>query len=280
MGNQSLDMGYEKRIGPKDWRRNVGNTVNEQASEPVRDQIMRHHAGSDTFRSSYLNQKVQFDVQNAVLGEPLETQLLSMLSHVGHLRDPRASSNMVPKEVWAQLPPDSEIVGLQQRRALLKGAGLGVKDSSHKEEIDRLTARINALGGRRRKAVRAWYRKWYFDNRPTWDLARQAHGEAPVGNDKPEIDVQLRPRARLAELLCDQPDDLGPEELSARRVEVGNHMVDLGRLREGIRPEIESFLASYSAAPNAASQPPAPDFDDLARGGSLSFAGAHSHISN
>jgi Protein of unknown function (DUF3435) len=28
MAKQSLNMGYEKPIGPKDWRRNVGNTVN------------------------------------------------------------------------------------------------------------------------------------------------------------------------------------------------------------------------------------------------------------
>ncbi|KAH9967053.1 hypothetical protein BGW80DRAFT_723791 [Lactifluus volemus] len=41
MGGQSLDMGYEKPIGPKDWRRNVGNTVNGQASDAVRDQVMR-----------------------------------------------------------------------------------------------------------------------------------------------------------------------------------------------------------------------------------------------
>jgi len=46
MGNQSLDMGYEKRIVPKGWRRKVGNMANGNAPDAVRDQIMRHNSHS------------------------------------------------------------------------------------------------------------------------------------------------------------------------------------------------------------------------------------------
>ena len=52
-----------------------------------------------------------------------------MLSHVGHMRDPRASTsnNMVPDEVWASLLP--EIVELEERRAALRGDRFRVKGS-------------------------------------------------------------------------------------------------------------------------------------------------------
>jgi hypothetical protein len=81
MGGQSLDMGYEKPMGPKDWRRNVGNTVNGQASDAVRDQVMRQSNHSNVFQDAYFNAHVQFDVQNAVLGEPLETSVVTCRPH-------------------------------------------------------------------------------------------------------------------------------------------------------------------------------------------------------
>jgi hypothetical protein len=44
--------------------------------------------------------------------ELLQTKLFNMLSHVRHMRDPQASSDMVPDKVWANLPPDPKIVAL------------------------------------------------------------------------------------------------------------------------------------------------------------------------
>lgn len=41
MNDHSLAMGYPERIGPKDWRRNVGNVANRTATGPERDLIMR-----------------------------------------------------------------------------------------------------------------------------------------------------------------------------------------------------------------------------------------------
>jgi hypothetical protein len=67
MTRQSLDMGYEKETSPKDWRRNVGNTVNERASDAVRDQVMRHnkfnnHWHSGVFQDAFLNQHVCYEI--------------------------------------------------------------------------------------------------------------------------------------------------------------------------------------------------------------------------
>jgi len=219
MARQSLDMGYEKPIGPKDWRRNVRNTVNGQASDAVRDQVMRHRNHSGVFQDAYLSAHVKFDVQNAVLGEPFETEVLNMLSHVGHTRDPRASSDMVPDEVWERLPLDPDIVKLEKERACLKGGLFRVKGSPHEPAIRRLTSTIASKKAAWKKMVRKQYRLYYFHNRPTWDLQRQSNSEAPIENDRPARDLQLPDRAILASLFCDQPDDLSTEELHWRRID-------------------------------------------------------------
>lgn len=41
MGRQSLDYGCEKALGCKVWRRTAANAVNGNASDAVRDQMMR-----------------------------------------------------------------------------------------------------------------------------------------------------------------------------------------------------------------------------------------------
>ncbi|KAI2606772.1 hypothetical protein GGR54DRAFT_644004 [Hypoxylon sp. NC1633] len=222
MARQSLDMGYEKPIGPKDWRRNVGNTVNGQASDAVRDQVMRHNNHSNVFQDAYLSAHVSFHVQNAVLGEPLETQVLSMLSH-------------------------TEIEALEERRRVLKGGQFRVQGTPNENEINRLTALISSRKAAWRKMVKNEYRLYYFHNCPTWDLQRQANGEALVLDNKPPIDLQLADRAVLAGLLCNQPDDLDHESRHQLRIAIGTCMVRLGRLQERTRPEVRGFLSTYAA---------------------------------
>ncbi|KAI9512816.1 FluG domain-containing protein [Russula earlei] len=78
VGRQTLDMGYEMPIKPKDWRMNVGNEANRLAADTVRDQITRHNNHSNVFQDAYLTAHVMSDVQNAVLGEPHQTAVLNM----------------------------------------------------------------------------------------------------------------------------------------------------------------------------------------------------------
>lgn len=165
--------GLRKAFRPKDWRRNVGNTVNGQASDAVRDQIMRHNNHSNVFQDAYLNAHVLFDVQNAILGEPLQNAMLDMLSHVGHTRDSRAINDMVPDDVWATLQSDPEVVELERQRAALKGGDYRVKGMPHEDEVRRLTRSISSAKARWKKMVIAEYRAYYFKHRPTWDLERQ-----------------------------------------------------------------------------------------------------------
>ncbi|KAN0133029.1 Protein of unknown function (DUF3435) domain containing protein [Lactarius tabidus] len=244
MGRQSLDMGYERPIHPKDWQRNMGNTVNSPASDTVCDQIMCHNNHSNVFQDAYLSAHMKLDMQSAVLGEPPKTAVLNMLSHVGHSRDPHASSDMVPDDVWALLPPDPAIEALEQERARLKGGQFRIKGSQHEGAVKRLTTLISTRRATWKKTVPKQYRLYYFQNHmTTWDLERQAYGEVPVKDKKHPRDLHLPERATLARLLCDQPNDLNPEELHQRCIEVGSSMVRLGRLRERIRPEIQGFLA-------------------------------------
>lgn len=147
---------------------------------------------------------------------------------------------MVFDDVWATLQPDPEVVELERQRAVLKGGDYRVKGMPHEDEVRRLTRSISSAKARWKKMVIAVYRAYYFKHRPTWDLERQANGEAAVvddDGDQPRRELQLADRANLARLLCDQPDDLHPRELRQRRIDVGSCMVNLGQLRERIRPE-------------------------------------------
>ena len=48
----------------------MGNAVNDQASDTVGDQVIRHDNYSSVFQSANLNAHVEFDGKNAVLATP------------------------------------------------------------------------------------------------------------------------------------------------------------------------------------------------------------------
>ena len=83
---------------------------------------MRHDPRWTTFYGAYLNQAVEFDIQNTVLGLPTQDRLIKMLTRINLTRDPRAKRDMVPDEIWRDMPPDPEIVKLESRRAYLKNS--------------------------------------------------------------------------------------------------------------------------------------------------------------
>ncbi len=113
MVRQSLHYGYEKAIEPKVWRRGAANKANGNAPDSLRDQTMRHDPKWTTCDSAYINEEVEFHMQNAYLNEPTENALIGMLSHINVMRDPRATKDMVLDEIWDSLEPDPEIVALE-----------------------------------------------------------------------------------------------------------------------------------------------------------------------
>ncbi|KAK3898542.1 hypothetical protein C8A05DRAFT_47176 [Staphylotrichum tortipilum] len=234
MERQSLDAGEENKIEPKVWRRGAANAANGNASDAIRDQMMRHDPKWATFNSAYINEKVKFHLQNAFLEEPTEDSLLAMLSHIGLMRDPRASKDMVPDEVWEMMPPDPKIEALKKERARLKGGRYRIKGSEHEGQIRELTKLIATKEQQWKKAVKQDYRKQYFYNRPTWDM--EAGGEEQEEYVEPVIDLQIPERAQLAEILCNQPDNLSPAELLELRIQAAELMVILCGKREPARP--------------------------------------------
>ncbi|KAK4116055.1 FluG domain-containing protein [Canariomyces notabilis] len=234
MARQSLDAGFEKAIEPKAWRRGAANAANGNASDAVRDQMMRHDPRWATFNSAYINEKVSFHLQNAFLAEPTEDSLLAMLSHIGHMRDPRARKDMVPDEVWEMLPPDPEIVALETERARLKGGQYRIKGTENEERVRELTRLIATKEAQRKNAFRRAYRENYFHHRPTWDM--EANGDEEEDEYvEPAIDLHIPERAQLAKILCSQPDNLTSAELLELRIKAAELMVTLCSKRETVK---------------------------------------------
>ncbi|KAH7354509.1 FluG domain-containing protein [Plectosphaerella cucumerina] len=227
MGQQSEDAGFEVRWTPKVCRRGASNAANGNALDAVRDQMMRYDPKFLTFHDAYLNQMVEFDLQNTFLEEQTESELYKLFAHVSLTRDPRAKRDMVPDKVWDNLPPDPELVALEQRQAMLKQGRL--------------------RKGRREYLIAREYREYYFYTQPTRDIERQARGEMDEEYEEPKMELHIPERAGLAALFINQPDGLSDEEVACRRVQSIDLKVSLcgkretrrfGRVRTRRQPEL------------------------------------------
>jgi hypothetical protein len=138
----------------------------------------------------------------------------------------------VPDDVWANLAPAPEIVELKEQRAQLKRGKYRIEGHENEEEIRQLTNKIRTRRAYREKQVVKEYREDYFYHRPTWDIEQQTRGEDEEEYMEPVIDVHVPERARLANILCHQPDGLTEDQILKRRVEAIQLMVALCDKRE------------------------------------------------
>ena len=212
---------------------------------------MRHNPEFFIFQDAYLNQIVNFDIQNAFLEEEKESKLFRMFAHVSLTRDPRATKDMVPPEVWANLPPDPYISKLKERRQMLKRGQYRFDGCENESEIRDLTAKIKSKETQRERQIVKDYREYYFYNRPTWDLEAQSNRGDIEQYKEPAIDLIISERAKLAEILYHQPEDLSNEERHRLSVEVVDLYVALCGKRETVKrkrlqppAEIEAPLTS------------------------------------
>ncbi|KAK0631107.1 hypothetical protein B0T17DRAFT_590377 [Bombardia bombarda] len=215
MGDQSEDAGFEKRWTPKFGRRGAANAANGIAPDSVRDQMMRHNPRYFMFQDAYLNRIAKFHLQNTFLEEEVEDQMFRLFAHVSLTRDPRATRDM-----------------LEEQRAELKHGQYRFDGQENEAEIRELTANIKSKRTQRKKQIVKEHRENYFYHRPTWDLERQARGEEIVEYVEPAIDLVIPERARSAEILCHQPDNLSDEEIARLSVEVVELYVALCGKRE------------------------------------------------
>jgi hypothetical protein len=199
--------------------------------------MMRHDPKWATFNSAYINEKVQFHLQNAVLDEPTEDSLIGMLSHIGLMCDPRAAKDMVPDEVWAEMPPDPEILALETERAQLKGGQYQITGTENENRIRELTKLIAKKRAKRAKNIRRGYREDYFHHRPTWDIEGQANGEEEQEYVEPAVVLHIPERAELAQILRKQPEGLSSTALLALRIQAGELMSILCGKRDTVKRE-------------------------------------------
>ena len=129
--------------------------------------MIRHDPKYFTFQSAYLNEKAKFDLQNTFLEEKKEDQLFRLFAHVSLTQDPRATRDMVPDFVWANLQPDPEIAELEERRTELKQGQYRFQGREDEAEIRQLTEMIRSKRQQREKQIVKDYREYYFYNRPT-----------------------------------------------------------------------------------------------------------------
>jgi hypothetical protein len=79
---------------------------------------MRHNLNTGIFNTSYLNQRVRFDIQSAVMEQPSVDGLTCAFTHMSIRCDPRAPKD-VPKHIRRALPPDQKILELEKERQVL-----------------------------------------------------------------------------------------------------------------------------------------------------------------
>ena len=118
---------------------------------------MRHNPNSAVYNGAYINERVPFDVLSAVLERPSADGILRMLTHMSLMRDPRAPVH-VPDDVLVALPPDPDIVALEQRREELKAGAYRIQGTGVEAEVRRLTAEISSDRTRRRNIISEEYR--------------------------------------------------------------------------------------------------------------------------
>lgn len=202
---------------------------------------MRHNPKWAIFNNAYINEKVQFHVQNAILDEPLEDELLQFWSHMGMTCDPRAARNMVPVEVWQNIPLNSGITDLQRELANLKGGDFRVEGRDNEKDIRQLVQKIRSKKSQWTKKVQATYRQYYFQKSSNWEIERQLRGEEKTDDEvegeyvRPAINLHIPERAEVAEILVNQIDDLSPDELNKIRIRVVELMTYLNQKRETVK---------------------------------------------
>jgi hypothetical protein len=113
-----------------------------KVSDVVRDQMMRHNPKWATFNSIYINEKVEFDQQNAVLDEPMEDGLIKFLTYTSIMRDPRASYDMLSDEVLDSLPPDPKSGNWRACRNELKNGKYRLQGSDNENDVRQLAVQI------------------------------------------------------------------------------------------------------------------------------------------
>ncbi|TVY90451.1 hypothetical protein LAWI1_G007273 [Lachnellula willkommii] len=245
--------GFKETLTSYCFRRGTANVVDRTATNAVRDQVMRHNPNSAVYNGSYINERVRFDVQSAVLERPSADGVLRMLTHMSLMRDPRAPVH-VPDDVLAALPLDPDITTLEQQREELKAGAYRVQGTDVEAEVRRLTTAIGSARSKRRNIISEEYRADYFRRRPTEDIERQNSGQGEEEYIEPMVEHQIPQRTQLVELICTRVTDITPQDAVQRRIQTADLMQALcgcrevaPRYRRRVAPPLRIFTKEESS---------------------------------
>lgn len=194
-------------------------TILGAATTAVRDQVLRHNPQTGVFCGSYLNEKVRFVVQDAVLHQPTDIGLLRAFTHMSLTCDPRAPKK-VPDEVLAGLPPDPEIVELLRERKEIKQTYqyFSRAPPDVQQEAEQLRRQIDSLQKSRIRTINYEYRRDYFERTHDVEMARQLSKAPAAQYVEPVVCHQLLERTKVQEVMCDLSKELSPSDAASRRV--------------------------------------------------------------
>jgi hypothetical protein len=204
---------------------------------------MRQDSNSGVFSAAYLNTRVQFDIQSAVMERPSIDGLTRAFTHMSIRCDPRAPKN-VPRHVKDALPPDPKILEWEEERRTLHveiKCQYGLIYRADETEMGRtyqtLVQKINARTKRRDEDLKKVYRRQYFYRIHNEELQRLLNNVETEEYVEPIIHHQLPERTRLQEVICHFPHNLSLEQIVQRRVRVVDLMVALCSRREEPQPK-------------------------------------------
>jgi hypothetical protein len=214
---------------------------------------MRHEQNSAIF-GVYLNTRVRFDIQSAVMERPSVDGLTRAFTHMSITCDPRAPKN-VPKHVKAALPRDPKIIEWEKERDTLtveiksryKYIYMAEKTEKYKRRQKIIQWIINATK-KWEEDIKKAYRRQYFYRIHNEELLRLLNKIETAEYVEPVIYHQLPKRTRLQEILCHFPKGLSPEDIVQRRIRAIDLMVALCFQRETPAPKPCSVLSYDSSS--------------------------------
>ncbi|KAF7955521.1 hypothetical protein EAE96_004447 [Botrytis aclada] len=189
--------GFEQKLTSYCFRRGTGNAVDRATTTAVRDQILRYNPQTGVFSGSYINEKVRFIVQDAVLDQPTNVGFLRAFTHMSLTCDPRAPVD-VPEEIINALPPDAEITELEKERKALYAAIQSrykyvtrASGTDIGKEYQQLLWKLASLEKRHLREIKKEFRQDYFYCIHDEELERQMKKVVTPEYVKPVIEYQL-----------------------------------------------------------------------------------------
>lgn len=205
----------------------------------MRDQIARHNPGSGIFNGSYLNERVNFNAQDAYLEEDVsEDGLTRAFAHMSLRCHPGAPSGVPSQLLHQLLTADPEIVSLgrefNELHRQIKTEYRFIKHAPEDLKQDHKLIQQQLKNARKSLTdeLNVAHRRDYFfrvHNEMMKLSLDQAEMEEP--GPEPMVQHELEERNQLQEILCDFSRNLTPQEIVSRKVTAANLLIALASRR-------------------------------------------------